>query len=77
VKPQPVLVRIPRGQLMHVVRLQPTWTHAVALFTDDQWRPATVQAWCRLQGSWAALIEWADGTQDWRAYDARCLREAH
>jgi hypothetical protein len=76
VTPQPVLVRIPRGQLMHVNRLEPVWTQAVALFTDDRWRPATVLAWCRLLGSWAALIQWPDGTQDWRAYDARCLRQA-
>jgi hypothetical protein len=61
---------------MHKVRLPPDWPQAQVLFTDDQWRPATVVAWCGHSRAWAALVRWADGTEDWLRYDARYLHRS-
>lgn len=49
---------------------------AEVLYSDRSWRPVTVVAWARYRASWAVLIRWADGSQDWRAYDSRSLRPA-
>src|SRR5437870_2267779 len=49
---------------------------AEVLFSDQAWRPVLVLAWVRHGGSWAVLIRWSDGSEDWRAYDSRFLRPA-
>jgi len=49
---------------------------AEVLYSDTSWRPVTVLGWARFRGSWAVLIRWPDGSQDWRAYDGRSLRPA-
>ena len=74
--PEPVLARVPRGSFIYADRLQPRWPQASVLFTDDHWRSATVIAWCRYQKTWAALIRWPDGIEDWRIYDPACFQQA-
>jgi hypothetical protein len=76
VPPRPVPDRLPPGDVMHKVRLPPDWPRAQVLFTDHQWRTATIVAWCRHRSAWAALIRWADGTEDWLHYDPRYLQRS-
>jgi hypothetical protein len=64
VMPQPVAARIPQGELLGIDRKTPPWPQADVLFTDDRWQQATVPAWCRYRRGWAALMRWADGTED-------------
>jgi hypothetical protein len=73
---QPVPRRIPQGELLGLDRVTPPWPEADVLFTDKRWRTATVLAWCRYRRGWAALIRWADGTEEWRNYDPRWLRRS-
>jgi hypothetical protein len=73
---QPVLARIPQGELLSADRIAPHWPQAVVLFTDDSWRPATIVAWCRYRRGWAALIRWPDGQEDWRRNDPHRLRRS-
>jgi hypothetical protein len=74
---QPLLIRIPQGQLLHAERLPPDWPQATVLFSDDRWHPATILAWCRYRGGWAVLLRWPDGSEDWRAHDPqRLMRSA-
>ena len=73
---QPVPERIPQGELLGLDRVTPLWTEADVLFTDRCWRPATVVAWCRYRRGWAALIRWADGTEEWRRHDPGYLRRS-
>lgn len=72
--PQPVAARIPQGELLGIDRIAPPWPEADVLFSDGRWRPATVLAWCRYRGGWAALMRWSDGGQDWRVHDPQCIR---
>ena len=44
---QPVLARVPQGELIDADRLVPQWPQAIVLFTDQRWHPATILAWCR------------------------------
>jgi hypothetical protein len=74
VPPQPVLTRIPQGQLLDADRLPPEWRHAAVLCADDRWHPVTIVAWCRYRQSWAVLLRWPDGHQDWRVHDPHYLR---
>jgi len=76
VTPQPATVRIPQGELLGIDRIAPPWPQADVLFTDEQWRPATVLAWCRYRRGWAALMRWPDGTEDWRIHDPECIRRS-
>jgi len=75
-QPHPVLARVPRGLLIQAERFAPDWPHAEVLFTDEQWRPATIVAWCRYRRAWAALVRWADGSEDWLVYNARYLQRS-
>jgi hypothetical protein len=61
---------------MYADRLQPRWPEATVLFTDGQWRSATIIAWCRYRQTWAVLIRWPDGTEDWREYDPACVQQS-
>lgn len=70
---QPVLTRVPQGELIGADRLSPQWPQASVLFTDGRWHPATIVAWCRYQQGWAALLHWPDGHEDWRRHDPQCL----
>jgi hypothetical protein len=70
---QPVLTRVPQGELIGADRLSPQWPQAMVLFSDGRWRPATIVAWCRYRHGWAALLHWPDGHEDWRHHDPQCL----
>jgi hypothetical protein len=70
----PLLGLIPKGAVMHADRLAPSWPAVTVLHSDGHWHPATLLAWCRHRGGWAAFIHWPDGTQDWRKHDPACLR---
>ena len=61
---------------MYADRLQPRRPDATILLTDERWRPATIVAWCRYQQTWAVLIRWSDGTEDWRTYDPACFQQS-
>jgi hypothetical protein len=74
VPPQPKLTRIPKGRLLAVDRLPPDQPHAAVLCLDDRWHQVTIMAWCRLGRSWAVLLSWPDGHQDWRIHDPQYLR---
>ena len=73
---QPVLARVPQGELIDADRFAPRWPQVIVLFTDERWHPATILAWCRYQHGWAALIHWPDGREDWRRHNPRCLRRS-
>jgi hypothetical protein len=73
---QPVPARVPQGELIGFDRVTPPWREADVLFTDNRWRSAIVLAWCKYPRGWAALLHWADGTQEWRRHDPRALRRA-
>ena len=74
--PHPILDRVPQGQLIDAKRFAPDWSQVEVLFTDEQWRPATILAWCRCQRAWVALVRWADGSEDWLMYNARYLQRS-
>jgi hypothetical protein len=74
--PHPVLDRVPQGQLIDAKRFAPDWPRVEILFTDEQWRPATIIAWCRCRYGWVALVRWADGSEDWLVYNARYLQRS-
>ena len=56
---------------MDADRLTPSRPMATVLQSDGHWHPATILAWCRYRGGWAALLRWPDGSEDWRRHDPR------
>ena len=69
-----MLARVPAGDLIDRMRHEPKLRAAEVLHSDTTWRPCTVLAWARHRGSWAVLIRWPDGHEDWREYDPRNIR---
>jgi hypothetical protein len=69
-----MLARVPAGDLIDRIRHEPKLRAAEVLHSDTTWRPCTVLAWARHRGSWAVLIRWPDGHEDWREYDPRNIR---
>src|SRR5262250_2161585 len=69
-----MLARVPAGDLIDRMRHEPKLRTAEVLHSDTTWRPCTVLAWARHRGSWAVLIRWPDGHEDWREYDPRHIR---
>jgi len=69
-----MLARVPAGDLIDRMRHEPKLRSAEVLHSDTTWRPCTVLAWARHRGSWAVLIRWPDGHEDWRQYDLRNIR---
>ena len=68
-----MLELVPRGAVLYADRLTPPWPQAAVLYSDGRWYPVTLLAWCRYRAGWAALIRWADGSEDWRKQDPRYL----
>jgi hypothetical protein len=69
-----MLARVPAGDLIDRMRHEPKLRSAEVLHSDTTWRPCTVLAWARHRGSWAVLIRWPGGHEDWREYDPRNIR---
>jgi hypothetical protein len=72
-----MLARVPAGDLIDRARHEPKLRAAEVLHSDGTWRPCTVLAWARHRGSWAVLIRWPDGHDDWREYDLRHIRPSN
>jgi hypothetical protein len=69
-----MLARVPAGDLIDRMRHEPKLRTAEVLHSDTTWRPCTILAWARHRDTWAVLIRWPDGHDDWREYDPRHIR---
>ena len=71
---KPMLDPVPKGAVIDAGRLAPSQPAATVLHSDGRWHPATIVAWCRYRGGWAALMRWPDGSEDWRRHDPDRMR---
>lgn len=70
---EPMLDLVPAAVVAPFRRQTPAHPQANVLYSDGQWRPAMIVAWCQYRGGWAALLRWPDGHQDWRRHDAKYM----